>query len=409
MTTGSLIDMALLPVVDALYRLLDGVQPRPPERVPLAEAAWRVLAAPLAALRTQPPFDASAMDGYAVRAAEVANVPVRLTVIGVAAAGRGFGGPVGAGQAVRILTGAPLPEGAETIVIQENARRIADDEIEVFETVAAGRHIRLRGLDFARGDTLLPAGRILDPAALSLAASANHATLDVVGRPLVAIIATGDELLPPGTEPGPDQIIASNAYGVAAIATAAGARILDLGIVGDNLSAIAERLADATRAGADVVVTLGGASVGDHDLIHEVLGTQGVTLDFWKIAMRPGKPLMYGRRREQRFLGMPGNPVASLVCSHLFLKPLVARLGGRQAEQDIRTASLGAPMPANDLRQDYVRARISVEGNALKATPFAVQDSSMLRTLADSGGLIVRAPFAPAASEGDACTVLMLR
>ena len=401
--------MALLPVDDALHRLLDAVQPRPPERVPLAKAAGRVLVAPLAALRTQPPFDASAMDGYAVRAAEVANVPVRLKQIGVAAAGRGFGGAVGAGEAVRILTGAPLPEGADTIVIQENARRVADDVIEVFERVAAGRHIRLRGLDFAQGDTLLAAGRVLDPAALSLAAAANHAFLDVVGRPLVAIIATGDELMLPGTEPGPDQIIASNAYGVAAIAAAAGARVLDLGIVGDDPNAIAERISDATRAGADVIVTLGGASVGDHDLVHGVLGTQGVTLDFWKIAMRPGKPLMYGRRGEQRFLGMPGNPVASLVCSHLFLKPLVARLGGRQAEQDVRTARLGGPMSANDLRQDYVRADLSIQGDVLTATPYPLQDSSMLRILADSGALIIRPPFAPAAAEGDACMVLMLR
>ena len=349
------------------------------------------------------------MDGYAVRAAEVANVPVRLKVIGVAAAGRGFGGTVGAGQAVRILTGAPLPEGADTIVIQENARRVADDVIEVFETVAAGRHIRLRGLDFAQGDTLLAAGRVLDPAALSLAASANHASLDVVGRPLVAIIATGDELMLPGTEPGPDQIIASNAYGVAAIAAAAGARVLDLGIVGDDPNAIAERISDATRAGADVIVTLGGASVGDHDLVHDVLGTQGVTLDFWKIAMRPGKPLMYGRRGEQRFLGMPGNPVASLVCSHLFLKPLVARLGGRQAEQDIRTARLGAADVGERPPAGLCPCRSSVEGDVLTATPYPVQDSSMLRTLADSGGLIIRPPFAPAAAEGDACTVLMLR
>jgi molybdopterin molybdotransferase len=399
--------MVLLPVDEALRLLLDGAVARPAERVALSDAAGRVLAAALKALRTQPPFDASAMDGYAVRAADVASVPVRLAVIGTAAAGRGFSGEVGAGQAVRILTGAPLPAGADTIVIQENARRL-DGGIEVFETVAAGRHIRRRGLDFSAGDVLLEAGRVLDPAALSLAAAANHATLDIVTRPLVAIIATGDELLLPGSEPGPDQIIASNAYGVAAIASAAGARVLDLGIVGDDRAAIAERLADATKAGTDVVVTLGGASVGDHDLVHEVLGSQGVTLDFWKIAMRPGKPLMFGRRDDMRFLGMPGNPVASLVCSQLFLKPLVAALGGRQHEPNLRPAVLGAPMTANDLRQDYVRARIAMKDGALIATPFSVQDSSMLRIFADSGGLIVRAPFAPAADQGDSCTVLML-
>lgn len=401
--------MALLPVTDALQRLLEDATPGAVERVPLAEAGGRVLATPLVARRTQPPFDASAMDGYAVRAADVGDVPVRLRLIGVAAAGHGFAGTVAPGQATRILTGAPLPEGADTIVIQENARRLDDGSIEVFETVAAGRHIRRRGLDFTDGETLLAAGRVLDPAALSLAAAANHASLDVVRRPLVAIIATGDELLPPGSEPGPDQIIASNAYGVAAIAAQAQARVLDLGIVRDDRSAIAGRLAQAIEAGADVVVTLGGASVGDHDLVHDVLGTQGVVLDFWKIAMRPGKPLMFGRRGKTRFLGMPGNPVASLICSHLFLKPLLARLGGRHFEQELRPAVLGAPMPANDLRQDYVRARLSIQDDVLTATPFAVQDSSMLRLLAESGGLIVRAPLAPAAEESEPCTVLMLR
>jgi molybdopterin molybdotransferase len=401
--------MALLPVADALRLLLDGAMPLAPERVTVHEAAGRVLAGPLTALRTQPPFDASAMDGYAVRAADVADVPMRLDVVGVSAAGRGYRGGVAQGQAVRILTGAPMPEGADTIVIQENTRPLGSNAIEVFETVAAGRHIRRRGLDFSEGEKLLDGGRVLDAAALSLAASANHATLDVVGRPLVAIIATGDELLPPGSELGPDQIISSNAYGVAAIAAAAGAEVLDLGIVGDDRDAIAARLAEATKAGADVVVTLGGASVGDHDLVHEVLGSQGVKLGFWKIAMRPGKPLMFGRRGETRFIGMPGNPVASLVCSHLFLKPLVAQLGGRKAEQDIRTAVLGAAMPANDMRQDYVRAKVDIVNGRLTATPFSIQDSSMLRILAGSGGLIIREPFAPAVETGAPCTVLMLR
>jgi molybdopterin molybdotransferase len=401
--------MALLPVAEALRLLLDGAGPLPPERVVLHEAAGRVLAGPLTALRTQPPFDASAMDGFATRAADVADVPVRLEIVGVSAAGRGFRGEVGQGQAVRILTGAPMPEGADTVVMQENTRPLGSNAIEVFETVAAGRHIRRQGLDFSEGEMLLESGRLLDAAALSLAASANHATLNVVGRPLVAIIATGDELLPPGSQLGPDQIISSNAYGVAAIASAAGARVLDLGIVGDDRIAIAARLAEATTAGADIVVTLGGASVGDHDLVHEVLDSQGVQLDFWKIAMRPGKPLMFGRRGGMRFIGMPGNPVASLVCSHLFLKPLVAQLGGRQVEHDRRPAVLGAPMTANDLREDYVRARIDIVDNGLVATPFGIQDSSMLRILADSGGLIIRRPFAPAAEQGAPCTILMLR
>ncbi len=401
--------MALLPVADALALLLDGAAPTTSERIPLADAANRVLASPLVALRTQPPFDASAMDGYAARAADVATVPAMLTVIGSAPAGRRFAGAVTPGTAVRIFTGAPMPEGADTIVIQENVRKLDNDRIEVFETVAAGRHIRRRGLDFAEGDTLLEAGRVLDPSALSLAASSNHVELDVACRPLVAILATGDELLPPGSTPGPDQIIASNAYGVAAIAKSCGAQVLDLGIARDDRTVIAERLAQAAQAGADVVVTLGGASVGDHDFMHDVLEAEGVALHFWKIAMRPGKPLMFGRKGATRYLGLPGNPVASLVCSHLFLTPLLARLGGRPYRPDIRTAMLGAPMSANDLRQDYVRAKAVDTDRGLVATPFDIQDSSMLRILAEANALIIRAPFAPAAAKGEPCQVLMTR
>ncbi|RWD92437.1 gephyrin-like molybdotransferase Glp [Mesorhizobium sp.] len=401
--------MALVPVAEALERLLDGAAALPGESVPLADAAGRVLAEPVVALRTQPPFEASAMDGYAVRSADVASAPARLSVIGVAPAGRGFTGSVGDGEAVRIFTGAPLPEGADTVVIQENVRAPGGGDIEVMEPTAQGRNVRRRGLDFGQGDVLLESGRLLDPAALSLAASANHPNLDVVRQPLVAIIATGDELLPPGSELGPDQIISSNAYGVIATAQSVGARALDLGIAADRHDAIAALVKKAVAAGADVLVTLGGASVGDHDLIHDVLTGEGMKLDFWKIAMRPGKPLMFGRLGNIRCIGLPGNPVASLVCSQLFLKPLLARLGGRLYRPDIRTARLGAAMHANDLRQDYVRATVREDAATLVATPFGIQDSSMLRMLADANGLIVREPFAPAAEAGAECSVLMLR
>ena len=401
--------MPLVPVAEALERLLEGAAPVPGESVALADAAGRVLAQPVVALRTQPPFNASAMDGYATRAADVASAPARLSVVGMAPAGRGFTGVVGKGEAVRIFTGAPLPEGADTIVIQENVRDLGDGEIEVTEPTAAARNVRRRGLDFGEGDILLDKGRVLDPAALSLAASANHPSLQVVRQPLVAIIATGDELLPPGSALGPDQIISSNAYGVAATARSVGARALDLGIAADRPVAIAALVQKAVEAGADVIVTLGGASVGDHDLIHDVLTSQGMQLDFWKIAMRPGKPLMFGRLGNIRCIGLPGNPVASIVCSQLFLKPLLARLGGRDHKQDIRTAQLGAAMQANDLRQDYVRAVVREDAGALVATPFGIQDSSMLRMLADANGLIVREPFAPAAQAGAECRVLMLR
>jgi len=399
----------LLPVDEAIARLLSGAEPDAAETVPLADAAGRVLAEPVKALRTQPPFPASAMDGYAVRAADVASVPARLTVTGMAAAGKLFLGSVGKGEAVRIFTGAPVPEGADTIAIQENVKKLDGNAIEVFETVAVNRHIRAVGLDFATGDTLLEKGRVLDAAALSLAASANHPALPVVPQPLVAIIATGDELLPPGSTLGPDQIISSNAYGVAAIAKEAGARVLDLGIAPDRVEAISALVKRALDAGADVIVTLGGASVGDHDLVHKALTSLGMKLDFWKIAMRPGKPLMFGRLGATRCIGLPGNPVASLVCSHIFLKPLLAKLGSRPHEDHIVDAVLGAPMAENDLRQDYVRSRIECTTDGLVATPFTIQDSSMLKLLADSGGLVVRTPFAPAARAGDACRVLLLR
>ena len=400
--------MALLLVEEALERLVAGAEPLAAEILCIDDASDRVLAEPLKALRTQPPFPASAMDGYAVRAADL-NPGVRLAVIGEAPAGMPFGGAVGPGQAVRIFTGSEVPEGADTILIQENARRLDRDTIEVLETAATGRHVRRAGLDFENGDTLLDKGRILDAAALSLAAAANHASVRVVKRPLVAIIATGDELLPPGSTTGPGQIIASNGYGVAAIARASGADIRDLGIVRDDRDTIAARIRDALVAEADIIVTLGGASVGDHDLVNEVLTGVGMELDFWKIAMRPGKPLMFGRVGSTRVLGLPGNPVSTLVCSHLFLKPLVAALAGRHFAADIREARLDSAMDANDQRQDYVRAAVSTDAQGLLVTPFGIQDSSMLKILADANGLIIRPPHAPAAPAGTPVQVLMLR
>jgi len=398
----------LLAVDEALRRLLADADPVGAETVALADGADRVLAEPLKALRTQPPFPASAMDGYAVRSSDL-KVGNRLAVIGEAPAGAPFADGIGEGQAVRIFTGAPVPDGADTILIQENARRIDANTVEVIETVDAGRHIRKAGLDFRQGEILLERHRVLDAAALSLAASANHTTLPVVRRPLVAIIATGDELLPPGSVPGPGQIISSNAYGVSAIARATGADAVDLGIVRDRKDEMSVRIGEALEAGADIVVTLGGASVGDHDLVHAVLTAKGMQLDFWKIAMRPGKPLMFGRLGATRVIGLPGNPVASLVCSNLFLKPLIARLAGRPHTADIRPAELAVAMDANDVRQDYVRAAISHGPGGLVAKPFGIQDSSMLKILADSNGLIIRPPFAPAATAGTPVQVLMLR
>ncbi|WP_163272038.1 gephyrin-like molybdotransferase Glp [Chelativorans alearense] len=401
--------MALLPVDEALERILDGLSPLAAEEVALTEAADRVLAAPLKARRTQPPFNASAMDGYAVRAADVGTVPRTLSVIGESAAGHRFAGALQPGEAVRIFTGAPVPEGADAILIQENARRLADGRIEAIEPVTAGRHIRRAGLDFDEEDPVLEQGRVLDPAALSLAAAAGHATLPVVRRPLVAVIAIGDELVPPGTAPGPDQIVASNGFGTAALAGRDGARIVDLGIVPDSEEKISAALRKALAANADIIATLGGASVGDHDLVRRVLEAEGAALSFWKVAIRPGKPMMFGRLETTRVLGLPGNPVSSLVCAHLFLRPMIARLSGRLFSPDLRQAELAVPMQANDERQDYVRATVSHGPRGLIATPFELQDSSMLSTLAAANALIVREPNAGPSEAGARCQVLMLR
>lgn len=401
--------MALIPVEDALARLLDGVAPCPAEDVALSEADGRVLAADVLARRRQPPFDASAMDGYAMRAADIATVPAQLETIGESQAGRRFDGTVGAGQAVRIFTGAPVPPGADTILLQEDAEVIGQGRIAAREATAAGRHIRVAGLDFELGDTLLHAGRELDPAALSLAASGNHPRVSVVGRPLVAILATGDELVAPGGDPGPDQIIASNAFGVAAMVRRAGGRALDLGIVADERTIMRAAIDQAVEARPDIIVTLGGASVGDRDLVQEVMAGAGMELDFWKIAMRPGKPLMSGRIGSTRIIGLPGNPVSSLVCAQLFLVPLVTAMAGRRHRPDLRQAVLGVPVAANDHRRDYMRARIDLDAMPPVVAPYPRQDSSMLSTLAEGNCLLLREPHAPAAAAGDPCTVLMTR
>lgn len=402
----------LLPVDEALQRLLAGVEPLGSEQVSLAEAVGRVLASDLHARRTQPPFPASAMDGYAVRAEDIATLPAYLRPAGESVAGKRFSGTLQPGEAVRIFTGAPVPEGADTVLLQEDAIVHEDGRIEATEATARGRHIRKAGLDFSEGEKLLATGRVLDAAALALAAAANHPVLDVARKPVVAILATGTELVAPGATPGPDQIVASNTYAIMALVQQAGGRSIDLGIVSDDLGALDDAIRRARESGADVLVTLGGASVGDHDLVKDALGAAGMELDFWKIAMRPGKPLMYGRLGELRVLGLPGNPVSSIVCGHLFLKPLVAALTGQTYEHDIRSAVLGTPMGANESRRDYVRAVVASaehHGDQLVATPFATQDSSMLKTLAEANALIIREPHAPPADAGDPCKVLMLR
>ncbi len=399
----------LLPVDEALARILAGALKLDAETVPLTAAGSRVLAANLHAKRQQPPFAASAMDGYAVRAVDVATVPRSLKLIGQSAAGHAFSGVVNTGEAVRIFTGAPVPEGADSVVIQENTVP-GDQQVEIIETVTLGRNIRKAGLDFNQGDLLLEAGRVLDPAALSLAASADHPTLQVVRQPRVAILATGDELVSPGENYRPDQIISSNSFGLAEIVRKAGGTAIDLGIAEDRLEALNDALDQAIATDADILVTLGGASVGDHDLVQPALAARGMELDFWKIALRPGKPLMFGCLDGMKILGLPGNPVSSLICAHIFLTPLIRAMLGLPHAPDLRTAVLGSNMGTNDQRQDYVRARITTSADGtLTATPFAVQDSSMLKFMAEANGLIIRKPHAAASQAGSACSVLMLR
>ena len=403
--------MTLLPVEDALARLLAAARPIvATEEIALHDANGRVLAADLTARLTQPPFDASAMDGYALRAGDAAEVGSVLAVIGESAAGHGFSGKVSPGETVRIFTGAPVPDGADTVLLQEDAEKLDDGRIRTSFAVAKGRHIRPRGQDFAEGDVALAAGIQLDFSHLTLAAAMNHARLPVFRRPKIAILATGDELVPPGSAPGPSQIIGSNTFGIAALARDNGAEILDLGIVPDDRDLLLKAVERARECRADVLVTLGGASVGDHDLVQSTLVSAGMKLDFWRIAMRPGKPLMVGRLDEMHVLGLPGNPISSLVCGLLFLEPLLCHLGQRQPRQRMAMARSHSALSANDKRQDYVRARLLDDGGDMPdVESFGKQDSSMMRIFAQSDCLIVRPPQAPAVEAGDTVPVLLLR
>ena len=398
--------MALLSVAEALERVLAQAVPLPAEKAPLAEANGRVLASDLKALRTQPPADVSAMDGYAVRASDVATAPARLKVIGEVAAGRPFNATVGPGEAARIFTGGVVPGGADTVVIQELTKRDGDT-VEVQRSTAKGRNVRARGLDFRQGDPLFSAGHRFTARDLQLAAGMNHPQVPVHRRPKVALFATGDELVPPGTEPGPGQIVYSNGFALAALLREEGAAVSDLGVVGDRLPETIAAVRRARDLDADILVTTGGASVGEYDLVQKAFAAEGMALSFWKIAMRPGRPLMHGRLGDMHVLGLPGNPVSSYVCAFLFLVPLIRRMIGRtDIERAPESAVLGCDLPENDERADYLRATLKTGGEAPIARVFPVQDSSMMVPLAQADCLVIREPYAPAAAAGSRCRIV---
>jgi len=401
--------LALMPVADALAAVLAGAEPLSEEMVALDGAHHRVLARDVAALRTQPPQAMSAMDGYAVRAADATHPAARLKVIGEVAAGRPFGRVVGSGEAVRIFTGGVIPDGTDAVIIQEDTV-VEGGGITITQAAMRGRHIRPAGVDFRQGDVLLAAGSRLTDRDLSLAAGMNYPHLAVRRRPKVAILATGDELVMPGNIPGPGQIVYSNGYALRALARDEGAETVDLGVAADTIEATTEGIRRARDLEADILVTTGGASVGDHDLVKQSLEAEGVAIAFWRIAMRPGKPMMHGRLGAMRVIGLPGNPVSSYVCGFLFLVPLIRKLSGRSVVHHRReTALLGRDVVANDLREDYLRARLETRSDgAVFANPVDHQDSSLLGNLAAARALVIRAPFAPAAAAGSICDILRL-
>jgi molybdopterin molybdotransferase len=388
----------MLAVAEAQARIWAAFSPAPDEWVGLDRGLGRVLAASLAARRDQPPLAVSAMDGYAVRAADTTDPQCRLEVVGEIQAGSVWPGELLPGQALRIFTGAPLPRGADAILIQEDAEADGGG-VRCREPVEPGRFVRPQGLDFGAGWIGLPAGRLLDPRALGLAAAMGHAWLPVRRRPRVGLLATGDELRFPGETPGLSQIIASNSVALAAMIRAWGGEPVDLGICPDRSDALAEALADA--AGLDLLVTAGGASVGTYDLVRSALEEAGLALDFWQIAMRPGKPLAFGRLGGMPVLGLPGNPVSAAVCAIVFLRGALRRRLGLGPELPVERARLATAVPANDRREDYLRASLEPGDDGVPSVrPARRQDSSMLATLAQADALVVRPPLAEPLPQG---------
>jgi molybdopterin molybdotransferase len=394
----------MISVDEAVAHIAQTFSPLGAERVALIDALGRILAEDAVAAFDQPPAPMSAMDGYAVRAAD-AKLDAELTLIGEAPAGVPFKARVAAGQAVRIFTGGVVPEGADAVVIQEDTRSLGK-AILIKEAPRAGENVRARGLDFRTGDVLLDKGRRIGPRDLALLAANDQAEIAVARRPRIALVATGDELSRPGEGRKEGGIVASSIYAISGMVQNWGGEAIDIGILPDRPEAFAQ-LPQATK-GADLIVTMGGASVGEHDLVQSALKPHGFALDFWKIAMRPGKPLIFGRLRDTPLMGLPGNPVSAMVCAVLFLAPAIAAMLGTPYRAPIVKARLAAALKANGKRQDYIRARLSRSGGTLTAEPFKLQDSSMQKIFAQADGLIVRAVNTPAAGVGDEVDVLLL-
>jgi molybdopterin molybdotransferase len=401
--------MAQLSVKEARARVLDGVEPLPAEVIAIGTAHGRVLTADLAALRSQPAEAVSAMDGYAVRAADVTCLPATLTVVGEAAAGQPFLGTVGPGETARIFTGGVLPAGADAVVLQEHSERCGA-VVLIKSSPAVGKHVRTAALDFARGAVVLRQGRRLSDRDLALAAGMNYPAVAVHRRPKLAILATGDELVPPGSELTRGQVVYSNGFAIAALARRESAEVVDFGIVPDRIEPTVAAIEQVRRSGADVLVTTGGASVGDYDLVKRSLEIQGMELAFWKVAMRPGRPLIHGRIGATYVLGLPGNPASSYVGAFLFLIPLLRKLCGRDdLLAPLEPAVLGRDLAQNDERTDYLRAQLDARADGkLVATPFDLQDSSLLVPLAEADCFVVREPYAAAAKSGTECNIIRL-
>ncbi len=397
----------MISVEDARNNILKAIRPVSTETVPLAQASGRLLAEDVTARRTQPPSDMSAMDGYAVKASDAASVPATLRVVGEAPAGGSYDKTVQSGEAVRIFTGGPVPDGTDCIVIQEDTEQ-EEDRVTILEAAEEGKFIRRAGIDFKEGETGLKAGKTLTPRDIGLLAAMNIPWVTVRRKPVIALLSTGDELVRPGEPVGPNQIISSNALLVAAMIEKAGGIPVDLGIALDNEQSL-RQLAEGAKS-ADMLVTLGGASVGDHDLVQSVLGKDGLEIDFWRIAMRPGKPLMFGDLDGTPMLGMPGNPVSSMVCSYIFLYPAIDALHGRLGRMpSTLPALLSHDLKQNDRREDYMRARIiDEEGGKPVGELFSNQDSSLLSRLSAANCLVKRAPFAEALKKGDVVEMIPL-